>query len=72
MKLLRSLMEVNSVLGKLSILPATGMLIYIVVSLIDKFIININDSIYISIMIIAFVIIIVGFYRNKRTRNAEK
>lgn len=42
-----------------------GFIIYVIVSVIDKFLIKINDYIYIFIMIFAIIIIIIGMTKNK-------
>ncbi len=51
---------------KLNLLPSIGLIIYIIVSLLDKFIIEINDYIYITIMVIAIVIIVIGGILNRK------
>lgn len=45
-----------------------GILIYVVFSSIDRFIIRISDYIYIPIMLIAAAIIIIDLVRNKKSK----
>lgn len=49
-----------------SILPAIGIVIYILLSLIDRIIVDIPDYIYISVGLIAIVIIIIGLIKDRK------
>lgn len=51
-----------------SIFTTAGMLIYLVVSIIDRFVLEIADYIYIPIMIVGIILIIIGIIKNKRNK----
>jgi prepilin signal peptidase PulO-like enzyme (type II secretory pathway) len=51
-----------------SIFTTIGMLIYLVVSIIDRFVLEIADYIYIPIMLIGILIIIIGIIQNRRNK----
>lgn len=46
-----------------------GILIYVILSIIDRFIIKIEDYIYIPITVLAIVFIILGFVKQKTINN---
>lgn len=51
-----------------NIFMSVGMLIYLVVSIIDRFVSKIADNIYISIMIAGIILIIIGIIQNKKNK----
>lgn len=51
---------------KKSLLPIIGIIMYIILSIVDKFIIKVQDYIYIIIGIISIVIIIIGIIKDRK------
>jgi len=49
-----------------SFIGSLGILLYVVLSLIDRFFYKIPDYIYIPLMVLGIVIIIVGFFIDKK------
>ena len=49
-----------------SFIGSIGIILYVVLSLIDRFLYQIHDYIYIPLAILGFVIIIVGFVMGKK------
>ena len=49
-----------------NIYPSVGMLIYIVLAFIDRILIDIPDYIYISLGLIAIVLIIIGIIKDRK------
>ena len=49
-------------------LPAIGISIYVIVSIVDKFVMNFEDYIYISIMVVALLVTFVGIIKNRKNR----
>ncbi|MBQ9072406.1 MAG: hypothetical protein IJY25_04545 [Bacilli bacterium] len=49
-----------------SLLPAIGIVIYIVLSLIDRIIVSVPDYIYIPLGLIAIIIIIIGLIKDRK------
>lgn len=51
-----------------SIFTTVGMLIYLIVSIIDRFVLELADYIYIPIMIAGIILMIIGIIQNKRNK----
>ena len=49
-----------------SILTCIGIVLYIVMSGVDKFVVNIPNAIYIPLAILGIGLILVGFFHDKR------
>ena len=49
-----------------SILPIIGIVIYIILSIIDKFIIKVSDYIYIIVGISCIIIIVIGIIKDRK------
>lgn len=55
-----------------SVLVSIGILIYIVMSGIDRLVYPIPDMIYIPVLIFGIVLILIGFFKNKKDQNTQK
>lgn len=53
---------------KNNIFTAVGMLIYLVLSIIDRFVLEIADYIYIPIMIVGIILMVIGIIQNRRNK----
>ena len=51
---------------KKSLLPIIGIIMYIILSIVDKFIIKVPDFIYITIGISSIIIIIIGIVKDRK------
>lgn len=51
-----------------SIWITIGMLIYLVMSIMDRFIVKIADFIYIPAMIVGIILMIIGIIKNRRNK----
>jgi len=51
---------------KKSLLPIIGIIMYIILSIVDKFIVKVTDYIYIIVGIISIVIIIIGIVKDRK------
>lgn len=51
-----------------SLLPILGIIIYIILSIIDKFVLKVSDYVYISLSIIAMILIIIGLIKDRRKK----
>lgn len=51
-----------------NIFTSIGMLIYLVISIIDRFVLKIADYIYIPIMIVGIILIIIGIIQNRKNK----
>lgn len=53
------------------ILRVIGVLLFLVVTVIDMFVFNVNDFIHIAILIFAFILTIIGVVINNKNRKEE-
>ena len=51
-----------------SIFTVVGMLIYLIVSIIDRFVTKIADYIYIPVMLVGFAFLIIGIIQNSKNK----
>lgn len=51
---------------KKSLLPIVGIIMYIILSIVDKFIIKVPDCLYIAVGISSIVIIIIGIIKDRK------
>ena len=51
-----------------SIFTSFGMLIYLVLSIIDRFVVKVSNYIYIPIMIVGIILIIIGILQNRKNK----
>ena len=51
-----------------SLLPTIGIIIYIILSIINKFIIRVPNYIYISVGLLAIILIIVGIIKERKKK----
>lgn len=53
-----------------NIFLALGLLIYAIITIVDRFVIKIADYIYIPILIIGTIMIIIGFIKNRKSKQS--
>lgn len=51
-----------------SLLPILGIIIYIVLSIIDKLVLKIPDYVYISVGLLSIILIIIGLIKDRKNK----
>ena len=54
-----------------SLLPSIAILIYVLTSLVDRFILKMPDYVYLSIMVIAILMMVIGIVQNKKSKDTK-
>ncbi len=54
-----------------SLFPSIAILIYVLTSLVDRFILKMPDYVYISIMVIAILMMVIGIVQNKKSKDTK-
>ena len=57
---------------KKSLFPTIGIIMYMILSIVNKFIVKVPDYIYISVGLLSIILIIIGLIKDRKNKQAKK